>query len=80
MGYHVAVAVGQIWESRQVFRGRRERIEIIRLTGLEARVRSLNPLPGKPIERTLGVGLGVGRVQLAGMRLVTLADGTPFVP
>lgn len=74
----VAIEKDQIWEARQKCRGRYERIKILKVTGLEARVLSLNPLPNKPLERTIGVGIGVSRIQLAGFRLVVLADGTPF--
>jgi len=79
MVYQTHLEQGQIWESRHIRGdGTRERVLIIKLTGREARVRSQNPRPGKPLERTIAVGTGCGRLQLAGMRLVVLADGTPF--
>lgn len=78
--YKTPLALGQIWESRSARGdGSRERVEIIQLSGREVRVRSQNPRPGKPLERTIGVGAGPARLQLAGMRLVVQADGTPFV-
>lgn len=79
--YITHIEEGQIWESRHVRGdGTRERVLILKLNGREARVRSENPRPGKPIERTIAVGTGLGRIQLAGLRLVVLADGTPFEP
>lgn len=79
--YNIPVEVGQIWESR-IARGdgTRERVLILEASGREAKVRSFNPAPKKSAERTIGIGTGKGRVQLANLRLVTLADGTPFNP
>ena len=78
--FKMQIEVDQVWESRIArSNGTRERVRIVKLDGRSARVRSENPLPGRPEERTVWIGMNGSHIMLAGMKLVQRADGTPFV-
>lgn len=73
---NLGIEAGQTWEGRNRRRdGSREQLHVLEVNGLRAICTVMNPLPGKPAQRSVGILATQGSPLLGNLRLVRTADG-----